>query len=108
FVTHYMLFDKSKLNSLKRAIEARHGTRWYQAILKSVNRSKQFGFSEYETYGNYVYSLNPGSVRLKSALNRSLSGSPSRLSSAMRHKLARRWRSLSFHKRKVYARRVGR
>lgn len=108
FVTHYMLFDKTKLSALKRTIEARHGTRWYQAILNSVNRSKQFGFSEYETYGNFVYSLTPGAVRLKSALNRSLSGSPSRLSRAARHKLARRFRSLSFHKRKVYVRRVGR
>ncbi|WP_027084634.1 DUF6492 family protein [Cohnella panacarvi] len=108
FVTHYMLFDKTKLSALKHTIEARHGTRWYQAILRSVNRSKQFGFSEYETYGNYVYSLSPGSVRLKSALNRSLSGNPSRLSRAMRRKLVHKFRSLSFHKRKVYVRRVGR
>lgn len=108
FVTHYMLFDKTKLSALKRTIEARHGTRWYRAILNSVNRSKQFGFSEYETYGNFVYSLNPGSVRLKSALNRSLTGSPSLLSRATRQKLARRCRSLSFHKRKIYARRAER
>jgi len=105
FVTHYMLFDKTKLSLLKRTIEARHGTRWYQAILNSVSRSKPYGFSEYETYGNFLYSLSPGSVRLKSALNRSLSGSPSRLSRAARRKLARRFRSLSFHKRKAYARR---
>lgn len=108
FVTHYMLFDKTKLSALKRTIEARHGTRWYHAILKSVNRSKQFGFSEYETFGNFVYSLSPRSVRLMSALNRSLSGSPSRLSPATRQNLARRFRSLSFHKRKVYVRRAGR
>lgn len=108
FVTHYMMFDKTKLNALKRKIEARHGTRWYYAIIGSVNRSKTFGFSEYETYGNFVYSQSPGSVRLKSALNKSLSGNPARLSAATLQKLARRYRSLSFHKRKAYVRRAER
>ncbi|OBY76839.1 hypothetical protein BBG47_24830 [Paenibacillus sp. KS1] len=104
FVTHYMLFDKTKLRSLKNKIEARHGTKWFKAILKSVNRKKQFGFSEYETFGNYVYSVGPGKVRLKSALNKSLSTSPSALSESAVGKLAKRYRSLSFHKRKSYAR----
>ena len=104
FVTHYMMFDKAKLGSLKRNIEARHGKKWYKAIIGSINRGKQFGFSEYETYGNYVYSLSPGSVRLKSALNKSLHASPASLTSAKLRKLARRYRSLSFHKRKVYVR----
>ncbi|TVY02113.1 DUF6492 family protein [Cohnella terricola] len=106
FVTHYMMFDKTKLRSLKNKIEARNGTKWYKAILKSVDRKKQFGFSEYETYGNYVYSAGPGKVRLKSALNKSLSTSPSALSGAAISKLAQRYRSLSFHKRKGYTRRV--
>jgi len=104
FVTHYMLFDKTKLRSLKNKIEAIHGTKWYRAILRSINRKKQFGFSEYETYGNYVYSANPGNVRLKSAHNKSLSISPSALSGSAIGKLARRYRSLSFHKRKGYTR----
>jgi len=106
FVTHYMLFDKTKLQSLKDKIEARHGTKWYKAILKSINRSKQFGFSEFETYGNYVYSAHPGKVRLKSALNKSLSTSPSALSGSAIGKLARHFRSLSFHKRKGYSRKA--
>jgi len=104
FVTHYMLFDKTKLRSLKNKIEAKHGTKWYKAILKSVNRKKQFGFSEFETYGNYVYSANPGNICLKNALNKSLSTSPSALSRSAISKLAQRYRSLSFHKRKGYSR----
>ncbi|MFC5700156.1 DUF6492 family protein [Cohnella faecalis] len=104
FVTHYMLFDKTKLRSLKNKIEAKHGTKWYKAILRSINRKKQFGFSEFETYGNYVYSANPGKARLKSALNKSLSTSPSALSGSTIGKLAQRYRSLSFHKRKGYTR----
>jgi len=108
FVTHYMMFDKTKLNALKSAVESRHGTRWYYAILRSINRTKQFGFSEYETYGNFVYSRSPGSVKLKSALNKDLSGSPSRLSGRTWRLLARRYRSVSFHKRHIYVRRAGR
>lgn len=104
FVTHYMMFDKTKLGPLKRRIEARHGKPWYKAIIGSINRRKQFGFSEYETYGNFAYSRAPGGVRLKSALNTSLHTSPGSLSAAALRKLARRYRSISFHKRKVYTR----
>lgn len=104
FVTHYMMFDKVKLRSLKAKIERRHGTKWYKAILRSINRKKQFGFSEFETYGNYVYSASPGKVRLRSALNKSLNASPSAMPVARMRKLASRYRSLSFHKRKVYSR----
>ena len=55
FVTHYMLFERSKVASLKRAIEARHRTTWYSAIIRSMNKKKQFAFSEFETYGNYLH-----------------------------------------------------
>ncbi|MBB6733728.1 DUF6492 family protein [Cohnella zeiphila] len=104
FVTHYMMFDKEKLRSLKHKIESRHGTNWYRAIIRSIDRKKQFGFSEFETYGNYVYSRNPGSVRLRSARNKSLASSPSALSASQKSRLAARYRSLSFHKRKAYVR----
>jgi len=104
FVTHYMLFDRKRLASLKRKIERRHGVKWYDAIIGSINRKKQFGFSEFETYGNYVYSADPGKVVLKRALNRSLASGPSALSAARLSKLARRYRSLSFHKRRAYRR----
>ncbi|MFC5530241.1 DUF6492 family protein [Cohnella yongneupensis] len=106
FVTHYMMFDKTRLSALKRTIEARHGTRWYKAIIGSINRAKQYGFSEYETYGNYMYSVSPGKVSLRSAQNKSLHSSPSKLTPAKRQNLARRFRSLSFHKRRVYVRSV--
>ncbi|MFD0670101.1 DUF6492 family protein [Cohnella sp. GCM10027633] len=104
FVTHYMMFDQSKLGPLKRKIEARHGKSWYKAIIGSIDRRKQFGFSEYETYGNYVYGASRGAVRLKSAMNKSLHTDPSKLSGDAWRKLAKKYRSVSFHKRKGYAR----
>ncbi|MCS7460844.1 DUF6492 family protein [Paenibacillus doosanensis] len=106
FVAHYMMFDKVKLQSLKNTIQSRHGTAWYKAILKSVDRTKQFGFSEFETYGNYVYTNESNRVRMLPALNKSLSSSPSALSKAKLGRLASRYRSLSFHKRKGYSLRL--
>lgn len=104
FVAHYMMFDKEKLGSLKNSIENRHGIKWYKAIIRSINRKKQFGFSEFETYGNYVYSKSPKKVLLQNALNKSLLSSPTALSDSGIHAFAKRYRSLSFHKRKGYAR----
>ncbi|QWU16537.1 hypothetical protein SAMN04487895_107159 [Paenibacillus sophorae] len=104
FVTHYMLFERSRLTRMKREIEARHGTSWYSAILRSINRSRQFGFSEFETYGNYLYAKDPGGMVLKKARNKSLNMSGSQISAATVAKYARTYRSLSFHKRKGYVR----
>lgn len=104
FVAHYMLFDKIKLGRLKRRIEARHGKPWYRAILSSIDRTKQYGFSEFETYGNFLYAENPRQTLLRSARNKSLRGSPARLSPAAIRRYARKYRSISFHKRKGYVR----
>ncbi|WP_239004522.1 DUF6492 family protein [Paenibacillus tepidiphilus] len=103
FVTHYMLFDKNKLAELKRTIESKHGLRWHAAILRSINKKRQFGFSEFETYANYVYSRNPGSVVMRSAANKALHSSMSSLGAGQLRKLARTYRSLSFHQRKGYS-----
>jgi hypothetical protein len=104
FVTHYMLFEKAKVAELKRAIEARHKTSWYSAILRTIDRTKQFAFSEFETYGNFVRSRYPGQVVLKKALNTSLHVNVSRLTGLQMTKLSRTYRSLSFHKRQGYKR----
>ncbi len=107
FVTHYMLFEKSKLARMKKEIEARHGMPWYKAIIASMNRSKQFAFSEYETYGNYVYSADRAGALLRKARNKSLTGSPGGIGEQRLAKLAKTYRSLSFHKRKGYVRSPG-
>ncbi|MCL6658792.1 DUF6492 family protein [Paenibacillus amylolyticus] len=103
FVTHYMLFDKSKLAALKQKIEAVHKLPWYKAIISSINKKKQFGFSEYETYANFMYTKNPGSMVLRSSKNKSLNVNASSLKEQQIRKLALKYRSLSFHKRKIYS-----
>jgi len=105
FVAHYMLFDKTKLARLKRSIEARHNTKWYTAIIRSINKSRQFGFSEFETYGNYLHSTEPEKLLFRPCLNRGFAMNASRLSRERKERLARKFRSLSFHKRKIYSKR---
>lgn len=103
-VTHYMLFERSKLSRMKREIEARHGVPWYSAIMRSMNKTKQFAFSEFETYGNYMYQTDPGGMLIRKARNKSLHRDASLISQAEKEKLAKSYRSLSFHKRKGYSR----
>ncbi|WP_438447512.1 DUF6492 family protein [Gorillibacterium sp. sgz5001074] len=105
FVAHYMLFDKRWLKRLKAHLEARHGIPWYQAILKGIRTSSMFAFSEFETYGNFVYNRAPSRIRFKKTLNRHLHGTNiGHLSASKLTRLAQSYRSLSFHKRDEYYR----
>jgi hypothetical protein len=103
FVTHYMLFERSQVSKLKRTIEAKHRTPWYNAILRSMDKTRNFAFSEFETYGNFLYSQDAGRIVLKKAMNKSLPTSFGKLSSSRIKKLASKYRSLSFHQRKAYS-----
>ncbi|MDF2938796.1 MAG: hypothetical protein K0Q90_4169 [Paenibacillaceae bacterium] len=101
-VTHYMLFEKAQVTTLKKTIEARHGVSWYKAILRSMNKKKQFAFSEFETYGNFLYSRIPRRVALLPARNKALHTPFRQLSSAKLKSLSARYRSISLHQRKDY------
>ncbi|NOU98829.1 DUF6492 family protein [Paenibacillus planticolens] len=102
FVTHYMLFEKSKVKQLKQTIESKHNRSWYSAIMRSMNKTKQFAFSEFETYGNFLYGSAPNKMILKPAMNKSLHLSTNQISHARMASLAKTYRSISLHKRKGY------
>lgn len=104
FVAHYMLFDKKVLRRLKDAIEAKHGVPWYSAIIKKIDKSHMFAFSEFETYGNFLYSRSPGKIQFKKTLNKSIFTDIRKLSAERIKQLALAYRSLSVHKRKGYYR----
>ncbi|MDQ0113397.1 DUF6492 family protein [Paenibacillus harenae] len=104
FVTHYMLFERAKLAEMKRLIEKQHGKKWYQAILSSIDRKKQFGFSEYETYGNFLYARYRDQLHLTTNRNKGLQMSVRRMSGQRWTELRGKYRSLSFHKRGIYKR----
>jgi hypothetical protein len=104
FVTHYMLFNKKKLAGLKRTIENKHGSKWYAAILNSMDKKRSFAFSEFETYGNYVYSADPDSCLLRPARNKHVHRGYRSLTVPELKRYAAKYRSLSFHQRKQYSR----
>jgi hypothetical protein len=99
FVTHYMLFERSQLHRMKKEIEAKHQKPWYSAILHSIDGTKQFAFSEFETYGNYLYSKNRGGMKIQKARNKGLHMNAGQLSRQKLNQLAEKYRSLSLYKR---------
>lgn len=54
FVCHYMLFTKKYLKEMKTEIAYQNNTTWEKSIINNVLYSDPSGFSEYETYGNFM------------------------------------------------------
>ncbi|WP_027416273.1 DUF6492 family protein [Aneurinibacillus terranovensis] len=107
FVTHYMLFEKAKVLELKRAIEAKHKTNWYRAIIRSIDKSKQVTFSEFETYGNFLYAKYPGKLIQKKALNKGINRNVAKITPFNVKQWAKKYRSVSLHERRWYFKRKG-
>lgn len=74
FVAHNMLFSKGMLKEMKEQIEHLHRTNWIDAILRNVDYTDNSGFSEYETYGNYLLRHHPDTVKIEYWFNKSLKG----------------------------------
>ena len=55
FVAHHMLFKKSFLSEMKQKIEEYTHKKWVDAIIDNLDPAQTSSFSEYETYGNYMY-----------------------------------------------------
>lgn len=54
FVSHYMMFERRRLEELRAAIEREQNRPWHEAILALAENATEISFfSEYETYGNY-------------------------------------------------------
>ncbi len=96
FVCHYMLFHRPKLNALRLAIEHHTGMTWYQAIIENTDRTIPSGFSEYETYGNFVLSRYPNSVWMEYWFNLSMDGSKVDLNH-LPNSWSQHYRAVSFH-----------
>ena len=55
YVDHKMLFDKEQLHELHETLSRNHGGKpWQQVITDNLDYNEQSGFSEFETYGNFV------------------------------------------------------
>lgn len=64
FVAHHMLMNADVLKKLRDRLRNLHGKVWYEAILEQLDRQEFSGFSEYETYGNFLLSEGRRPVRL--------------------------------------------
>lgn len=73
FIAHGMLFSKQYLQEMKQFISQRNQKNWAEAILNNVDYSDPSGFSEYETYGNYLLQHHPTKVKLEYWFNHSVS-----------------------------------
>lgn len=97
FVTHYMVFHRPKLKALKKRIEEKNDMPWYSAIAHNVDKTQASGFSEYETYGNYVFANFRDSVKLEYAFNGALHRRQLRNLYEIAGDKKKQWRSISFH-----------
>lgn len=98
FVSHYMLFERRRLESLRAAITRENGCAWYDAIL-DVGRTATDPsfFAEYETYGNYCLFHYPDDILIQYwnnlAMSRGLLGDINRMIQRFQHS----HRAISFH-----------
>ncbi|MBQ9677438.1 MAG: hypothetical protein IJV44_04805 [Prevotella sp.] len=54
YVDHKMLFDKEQLALLHQTLSKLSGRSWVDTIIDGYDRTNFAGFSEFETYGNFV------------------------------------------------------
>lgn len=97
FVSHQMLFNCSQLAEMRHAIEERHHKKWYNAILSLIDRNQQSGFSEYETYGQWILQNYPESVIREYWFNLSLPRKKLRFFLLLGFIYRRFYKSMSFH-----------
>jgi hypothetical protein len=65
FVAHHMVFSTRVLAAMKAHIEAHWRRPWAEAILAILDRREWSGFSEYETYANWLLATEPSRVRIQ-------------------------------------------
>ena len=72
FVAHHMLIDRKKTAELKKRLEKKSKQLWYQSIINQINTNETSGFSEFETYGNFLLRFYPKKIYLNYWFNLSL------------------------------------
>ena len=70
FIAHCMLFERDVLVALKGAIELQCKRPWAEAVLSAIDTRVEESFSEYETYGTFVFNRYPQCFRTAYWFNR--------------------------------------
>ena len=71
FIAEHMIFDCSIVKEIITKIQKNSlliGNSWWEKILRAIDPADLIGsgFSEFETYGNYVFKFHPDLVKLRS------------------------------------------
>lgn len=64
FISDKMIFNREMLSKMKLDIEKNCNTNWITAIANNCFNSGECGFSEFETYGTYFFTLNRDNANL--------------------------------------------
>lgn len=97
FTSHHTLINKVRLKQLKLDIEQYCKKPWYRAIIENIDKSNGSAISDYETYGQYMYYNYNHEIELEDWSNISLKRSDLSKISILLNKLARNYKTVSFH-----------
>jgi len=97
FICHHTLFESAKLHELKAFIENNHQLPWYKAIINNINKNNISFFSEYETYGNFVYANYRQDILLQYWFNLSLNKESINNLENLKKTFSKNCKTISFH-----------
>ncbi len=96
FVSHMMMFNKNKVNTFLNEIEGKHNKKWEDIILEN-SEDNISGFSEYETYGNWLFKNYRKEIMLIPFYNKSMNDINILSESKTMNTLKNHYNSISFH-----------
>lgn len=73
FVAHKMMFERAYLQQIYEQIAGRSGKDWCTTVLESVNTEEPEFFSEFELYGNYMFSFHREKIATRYWMNKKIS-----------------------------------
>ncbi len=95
-VAHQMMFSKKFIREMISHIESLHGISWELAIRTCTDYSESSGFSEYETYGQWLITMYPEKIEREYWFNLSCPRSNLKILDSLTYG-QQNYRSVSFH-----------
>lgn len=97
FVCHMMIFNKSLLTELKQELYEKHHKSWDAVIIDNINHNQYSGFSEFETYGNWMYIHHKNKINKVPFYNQSITRDKLVDISKIQRRYSKYYTSVSFH-----------
>ncbi len=97
FVCHMMIFNKSLLAELKRELCEKHHKSWDATIVENIDHNQHSGFSEFETYGNWMHIHHRDKLRKVPFYNQSITRDKLIDISKIQMRYSKHYTSVSFH-----------